>query len=125
MNRNSYSGKTASGVDEAISFVTILVNAKRGCGGKKTQIFKQIAAEAKVGASEIRKLYQPSRRPKDIGYGVWQRIAARYRSFLRAELGKLETEIARVEALNLLDDSARADLVGKAEALVSRINTSL
>lgn len=125
MNRNLYSGKTASGVDEAISFVTILVNAKRGYGGNKTQIFKQVAAEAKVGSTEIRKLYQPSRRPKEIGHGVWQRIAARYLAFIRAELAKLETEIARVEALDHLDDSARADLVGKAEALIARLNTSL
>lgn len=125
MNRSSYSGKIASGVDEAISFVTILVNARRECGGNKAQIFKQVASEAKVGASEIRNLYQPSRRPKIVGHGVWLRIHDRYCAFLRCELAKLETEIARVEALDNLDHGTRADLVGKAEALITRINQSL
>lgn len=125
MNRNSYSGKIASGVDEAISFVTILVNARRERGGEKAQIFKQIAAEARVGSTEIRNLYQPSRRPKEVGHGVWRRIRCAYYAYLRTQIRLLETEIARVEALDLLDRSARADLVGKAETLIARINQSL
>ena len=125
MNRSSYSGKIASGVDEAISFVTILVDARRGRGGNKTQIFKQVAAEAKVRATEIRNLYQPSRRPKEVGHGVWRRIHDRYCAFLRVKLAELENEIARVEALDRLDCSTRADLVGKAQALITLINQSL
>ena len=124
MNKMNQFSNT-SGVDEAIKCVTILVNARRDRGGKKAQIFKQVASEAKVGTTEIRNLYQPSRRPKEVGHGVWRRIRNAYCNYLRTELSKLETEIARVEALDHLDRRTRADLVGKAEALITRIKNTL
>lgn len=126
MNQSAYSAKAATGVDEAITRVTLLVNSRRGRDGTtKQQAFRQVATESHLSSAEVRKLYQPSRRPKQIGLGVWHAISGAYFRFLRHEISKLEAEINRVEALDGLDLRTRDDLVGKAQALIARITQSL
>lgn len=114
-----------SGVDQATGLVTELVLAKRGQSGGTQQAIRKVAHDCRVSPATVRKYFQPSRRPKDIPLGVWQRLWHGYRCHIERQLAQLETDLARIEALGGAGDSAGQHLVDEAEALVSRIKTHL
>lgn len=111
-------------VAAAIAVVTELVVAKRGQFGTKEAI-NAIARDARLSATVVRRLFQPSRHPKDVGMRVWRGLRAAYLKYLRLRIHELQARVRRLEALGHCDDGTRAALVDEAEALVRRVKTSI
>lgn len=115
---------SASSVDRACQIAKQLFQHSRGNHDTDAATVRTIARRAQLTPAEIRQLLQPSRRPKDVRLGVWQRLVTAYRRFLARELAALEDEIARLEHLEP-DDAALQDLLRKARALCGEIETAL
>jgi hypothetical protein len=114
----------ADDVSRAVALVTELVTAKRGqCG--TNEAIRNIAREGKLPASIIRRLFHPSRHPKDIGVRVWRGIRAAYLKHLRQQIRELELKIIRLEASDHVDDGVRDALVDDAKSLIRRIRKTL
>lgn len=121
-------GNAAETVDQAVDLAVKLLALKRGdCTNGKTieRALREVASDSRVGFSQLRRLIHPSRRPKSVSLDLWQRLSDCYVRFLRRELSRLQTEIARVEALRGADDAALRELVDEAEALARRIKDHL
>lgn len=119
------SNQFQSGVSEAIRRVTELVLSKRVTSGGTNEAIRTVARDCNISAAQVRRLFQPSRYPKDIGVGLWLRIAGAYRRYLLHEIGKLEAELRRVEAMGNIDPGTVQDLAAETEALVRRIKQHL
>lgn len=108
-------------LDEATDIATEFVSRQEQQNGRnKTEAIAATAAACGVTASAIRAIVQPSRKPKRLDADLWQRLRRAYVAYLRQQLGELENEIARVEALGPGDRSVR-DLLAKAEAVADRL----
>lgn len=115
---------TESGVDRACEIAKSLFQHARGNHDTDAATVRTIARRAHLTPAEVRQLLQPSRRPKDVRLGVWQRLLGSYRAFLARELAALEDEIARLQFLEP-DDAALQDLLHKAEALAGEVRAAL
>lgn len=114
-----------TGVEAAIRLTTELVELKRGPAGGTQAAIRSVAGECRLSPAIIRKFVQPSRRPKDVGLAVWDRLWRSYAQYLRREIARLENDIRRIEALGNADRRAAQHLVDEAEALVRRIKSYL
>lgn len=112
-------------VGEAVSIVSALVLAKRGPSGGTDAAIRTVAQDCKVSKADIRRLFQPSRRPKDVRHGLWLRITSAYRRYIEAELQRLERAKFLLDALDHGDPAARAELAIEAENLARRIRQHL
>lgn len=120
-NRNA-----AAAVDKAVEVAMKLIAARRGNDGTGTeQPIRLVAADSRIGFSQLRRLVQPSRRPSSISVEIWTRLTDCYLRYLRRKLAELETEIARVEALHQSDRRAVESLLDEAEALARQIRALL
>ena len=113
------------GVREATRLVTELVNAKRGTSGGTHAAIRTVSVECNITAAQVRRLLQPSRRPKDVGLGIWLRITHAYRRYLLRQIAALEQELRVMEALGNVDPRTAGDLAAEAEALRRRIKKHL
>jgi hypothetical protein len=115
------------GVVEASRLVTELVLAHRNnqTAGTTNEAIRRVARECSISPAQVRRLYQPSRAPKDVGVGVWHRIYAAYRRYLERQLRGLEQYLRRMDALGDLDPGTAADLATEAENLIRRIKHHL
>jgi hypothetical protein len=108
-------------VEEACLFVEQWTGREAVKSGGKHAAVKTVASECRVPFAFIRKLLQPSRRPKTIATASWMRLHDGYLRYCRAQISALEKEIARVEALDPVDHDAARALVDHAKALVDRL----
>ncbi len=83
-----------------------------------------VAQRYGLAAGLVRDLRRPSRWPKRIGAEVYRRVVTAYLAFCRQELQRLETEIARVVALDC-DLVHTRELLAKAETIAARLRTLL
>lgn len=113
----------ADGVERASEIAKSLFNTARGNYETDQQTVAAIARQAQLTPAAVRRFLQPSRRPKDVSLTVWARLVSAYRRYLEQRLAALQTEIARVDALDT-DDRALGDLLDEAKALVSRIEAA-
>lgn len=113
----------ASGVERACDITRSLFNAARGSYQNDAETIQSIAERARLTPAVVRRFLQPSRRPKDVSLGVWQRLVFAYRRLLNQQLQALETEIHRLEALDPHDGAIRA-LLDDAKALVRKIESA-
>lgn len=107
-------------VDRAVSVATAMVSLNRGRHATEQAAVSATASQSGLPASVVRRLVQPSRRPKAIAVHIWERLQSGYIRLLRRQLGELENEIRRVEALGP-SDRAVQDLLDEATALQDRI----
>lgn len=112
-------------VSEATRLVTELVIAKRGPSGGTDAAIRTVAKDCQITRAQVRRLFQPSRRPKEVGLGLWLRICTAYRRYLEREIGRLEQDLRRVEALGNIDPRTADALANEAEALIARIKQHL
>ena len=124
MGRISDTGSVADDVISAIAVVKELVTSKRGQCGTQAAI-RTIARDSKVPASVVRRLYHPSRYPKDIGLRVWRGLRDAYLRYLRQQIRDIETKIRCIEAADHLDAGTREALVDEAQALIARVRSAL
>lgn len=113
------------GVAEAIRLVTELVNARRTTSGGTHAAIRTVATDCNITAAQVRRLLQPSRRPKDVGISVWLRITNAYRRYLLRQIAELEQELRVMAALGNVDPRTAGDLAAEAEALRRRIKKHL
>lgn len=110
--------EASTGVERACHIVRKLYNHARGNYETDQQCIAAIARQSRLTPAAVRRFIQPSRRPKDVSFGVWSRLVGAYRRHLARELMALQDEIDRIEYLSP-DDSALQDLLHKARNLVS------
>jgi hypothetical protein len=102
----------------------VIARLKRGqCGIPRA--ISHVARDARLSAGVVRRLWHPSRRPKDIGIGIVQRLRDAESRFLKAQIVELERRVALVEQSHGADSAAREHLVGEAQALICRIKKSI
>lgn len=114
---------SASGVERACDITRSLFNAARGSYQNDAEAVQAIAERARLTPAVVRRFLQPSRRPKDVSLGVWQRLVFAYRRLLNQQLAALQTEIHRLEAVDP-DDGAILALLDDAKALVRKIEAA-
>lgn len=112
-----------STVERACDIARSLFNHARGHHDTDAATVRTIARRAHLTPAEVRRLLQPSRRPKDVRLGVWQRLLGAYRAYLQRELVDLQNEIARLDHLEP-DDAALQDLLHQARALCREIEAA-
>lgn len=118
-NSNQY------GVITAIGLVTELVLARRGTSGGTNAAIRTVARDCNISPAQVRRLFQPSRRPKQVGYDIWLRICRGYRGYIERELQRLESSRRILDTLDEYDPAARAKLAAEAENLARRIRQHL
>ena len=112
-------------VTHAITLITQLVLEKRSrCGGTNAAI-RTVAQDCQISTAQVRRLFQPSRHPKEIGAGLWLRISSAYRRHLQREIARLEADLRRLYALGNIDPGTVQDLRVEAEALIARLKQHL
>lgn len=115
-----------SGVDEAIRLATELVRlTKRGQQGGTARAIEEVARYASVTESDIRRLVQPSRRPKIVSLDLWGHLWGAYLAYLERELRRLEAEVARVQALGPAHHGPLTDLERRTTILIAQIRANL
>lgn len=114
-----------AGVRQASRLVTEMIQARRGHAGGTDAAIRSIARDCRVTPAQVRRYFQPSRRPKDIGLGLWGRLWAGYVRYLETRIASLEQNLLRLRARGDIDPRACEDLAAEAEALIGRIRQHL
>lgn len=117
-------GNRETAVDRAVALTTRMIKLNRGQHGTEKAAIAATAWQCRVSQSVIRRFAYPSRRPKSVDLGLWERIRGAYFAMLRRQLAGIQTEIARVEHLDDPDGAIRR-LLDEAEAVADRIRTIL
>lgn len=113
-----------SGVDRACHIARSLFQHCRGQHDTDADTIRTIARQSKLSPATLRRFLQPSRRPKDVSLGIWDRLVGAYRRHLARELAALEDEISRLRYLDPADAAAE-ELLHKAEAIADQIRAAL
>lgn len=113
-----------TGVERACQIAKNFFQHARGHHDTDAATVRTIARRAHLTPAEVRQFLQPSRRPKDVRLGVWQRLVGAYRRYLERELAALQDEIDRLADLDP-DDRALLDLLHEAENLERKILLAL
>ncbi len=122
---NQFSDMRSSAVDQAIGLVTQLVFSRRGQLGGTDAAIRKIARDCRLSPWQVKRFFQPSRRPKDVTVGVWHTLWRGYAAYLESELAKMEEQLHRAQAVGNADLSQCADLAAEVEALKSRLRETL
>lgn len=113
----------SSAVDRACQIAKSLFDRARGSHDTDADTIRTVARHARLTPAAFRRFIQPSRRPKDVSFTVWQRLLGSYRRYLVRELAALQDEIDRLEHLDP-DDAALAALLDKARTLVVEVEAA-
>jgi hypothetical protein len=108
------------GVSDAVLIASAFVAAREGSDGGKDPALRKIARESRLRHSQVRALFQPSRRPKAIPVGFLRRLKGAYLDYLRRKLLEIENDIKAIEGMDAADRAGEA-LLHRAEAVVSQI----
>ena len=84
------------------------------------ELMRCAAGRCSVPFQKFRSFIHPSRRPKSVDVGIWQRVRRSYVAYLRRKLANLEAEVALVESLDPAD-GATLDLLDRARSLIRKI----
>ena len=114
-------------VDEAVDLASRFAAAKKdeeNYAGRSIAI-EEIAEDSDLRPSLIKRLVEPARRPKTVNTHERNRLLAAYLGYLDRKRVAIEDEIARVEKMARPDRRAIQDLLDRARALASHIETLL
>lgn len=123
-NKISHFDTPSNGVERACQIAKQLFQHARGQHDTDTECIRTIARQSRLTPATFRRFLQPSRRPKDVSLGIWDRLVAAYRRHLQRELAALEDEISRLRRLDPADAAAE-ELLHKAQAICDQIRSAL
>ena len=124
MNKLSLFQNASTAVEQAASIATNLVAVCRGNHGTTQSAVRLAASRTGVTEVAIRKLVQPSRKPKSVSVDLWSRLIDGYSAHLHGELSRIEAELARLKALGT-PLAALEDLLGQADRVADEIRHAL
>lgn len=116
--------RSLNAVEQAALMAQELTEGVQSDEGTKQSAARAAARRAGISFAVFRALLQPSRRPKYLDVGIWQRMRAAYLAHLRRKLVALQAEIVMAEALDA-PDRATLDLLDDAKALVRKMESAL
>lgn len=121
-NKISHFDAPSTGVERACQIARNLFNHARGNHETDADAIAAIARQSQLTPATLRRFLQPSRRPKDVSFTIWERLLGAYRRYLARELAALQDEIDRLAHLDPAD-AALEDLLRQARALVSEVES--
>lgn len=122
-NAKHHFEEAPTAVERACQIARSLFQHARGNYDNDQQTIAAVARHARLTPAAFRRFIQPSRKPKDVSFTVWQRLLGSYRRYLVRELAALQDEIDRLEHLDP-DDAALAALLDKARTLVVEVEAA-
>lgn len=124
VNKSVRVWNAATAVEKAAGIAASYLQSCRGPHGTTQSAVRLAASRSGLTEVAIRKLVQPSRKPKSIGLDIWTRLVDAYSQHLYGELSRIEAELQRLHALGA-PEGALADLLDRADALADEIRHAL
>lgn len=111
----------SNSAEQAASIASQLVLMKRGSNG--IEATQAAARECSIGLPILKRLLQPSRRPKRVSWEILHSLRGAYLRVLRREVERMSTEIVRMEAMGFSDNAAIQNLADEARMVLAQIES--